>query len=89
MDLEGTNFIVAPPHGLEGGVVVAQLALTAQEVLTLKDSHAAFSVVLQSKYISQSVQSDIQTSQARSGRVEGQVELTAQAMGLKEVSLSM
>lgn len=54
MDLEGANFIVAPTHGLEGGVVIAQLALTAQEVLTLKDSHAALSVVLQSKYISQS-----------------------------------
>lgn len=54
MDLEGANFIVAPTHGLEGGVVIAQLTLTAQEVLTLKDSHAALSVVLQSKYISQS-----------------------------------
>lgn len=54
MDLEGANFIVAPTHGLEGGVVIAQLALAAQEVLTLKDSHAALSVVLQSKYISQS-----------------------------------
>lgn len=47
MDLEGANFIVAPTHGLEGGVVIAQFALTAQEVLTLKDSHAALSVVLQ------------------------------------------
>lgn len=54
MDLEGANFVVAPTHGLEGGVVVAQLALAAQEVLTLEDSHAALSVVLQSKYISQS-----------------------------------
>lgn len=54
MDLEGANLVVAPTHGLEGGVVVAQLALAAQEVLTLKDSHAALSVVLQSKYISQS-----------------------------------
>lgn len=54
MDLEGPNFIVAPTHGLEGGVVIAQLTLTAQEVLTLKDSHAALSVVLQSKHTSRS-----------------------------------
>lgn len=47
MDLEGANFIVAPSHGLEGGIIVAQLTLTAQEVLTLKDSHTALSVVLQ------------------------------------------
>lgn len=55
MDLEGANFVVAPTHSLEGGVVVAQLALAAQEVLTLKDSHATLSVVLQSKYICQSI----------------------------------
>lgn len=54
MDLEGANLVVAPTHGLEGGVVVAQLTLAAQEVLTLEDSHAALSVVLQSKHISQS-----------------------------------
>lgn len=46
LDLERTNFVVAPTHGLEGGIVVAELTLTTQEVLTLKDSHTALSVVL-------------------------------------------
>lgn len=54
MDLEGANFIVAPSHGLEGGIIVAQLTLTAQEVLTLKDSHTALSVVLQGTKIYES-----------------------------------
>lgn len=53
MDLEGANFIVAPSHGLEGGIIVAQLTLTAQEVLALKDSHTALSVVLQGAKIHQ------------------------------------
>lgn len=51
MDLEGANFIVAPSHGLEGGIIVAQLTLTAQEVLALEDSHTALSVVLHGEKI--------------------------------------
>lgn len=45
LDPERANFIVAPAHGLEGGIVVAKLTLTAKEVLTLIDSHTALSVV--------------------------------------------
>lgn len=44
---ERADFIVAPAHGLEGGIIIAKLTLTAQEVLTLKDGHTALSVVLQ------------------------------------------
>lgn len=48
MDPERANFIVAPTHGLEGGIIIAKLTLTAQEVLTLIDSHTTLSVVLES-----------------------------------------
>lgn len=47
LDPERANFIVAPAHGLEGGIIVAKLTLTAQEVLTLKDCHTTLSVVLE------------------------------------------
>lgn len=47
LDPERANFIVAPAHGLEGGIIVTKLTLTAQEVLTLIDSHTTLSVVLQ------------------------------------------
>lgn len=46
LDPERADFIVAPAHGLEGGIIVAKLALTTQEVLTLVDSHTTLSVVL-------------------------------------------
>ena len=49
LDPERANFVVAPAHGLEGGVIVAKLTLTAQEVLTLEDSHTTLSVVLEAK----------------------------------------
>lgn len=47
LDPERADFIVAPAHGLEGGIIVAKLTLTAQEILTLKDGHTALSVVLE------------------------------------------
>lgn len=47
LDPQRSHFVVAPAHGLEGGVVVAELALTAQEVLALVDGHTTLSVVLQ------------------------------------------
>lgn len=47
LDPERTNFIVAPAHSLEGGIIIAKLTLTAKEVLTLEDSHTALSVVLE------------------------------------------
>ena len=43
---ERSNLVVAPAHGLQGGVVVAQLSLAGQEVLTLVDGHSALPVVL-------------------------------------------
>lgn len=47
LDPERANFIVAPAHGLEGGIIITKLTLTAQEVLTLIDSHTTLSVVLE------------------------------------------
>lgn len=47
LDPERTNFIVAPAHSLEGGIIITKLTLTAKEVLTLEDSHTALSVVLE------------------------------------------
>ena len=49
LDPEGAHFVVAPAHGLEGGIVVAQLTLTGHEVLTLEDGHATLPVVLGGK----------------------------------------
>lgn len=47
LDPERANFIVAPAHGLEGGIVVAELTLAAHEVLPFEDGHTTLSVVLQ------------------------------------------
>lgn len=47
VDMEGAHFIAIPAHGLEGGVVIAQLSFLAQEVLLLKDGQPRVAVVLQ------------------------------------------
>lgn len=39
--MHGFHFRPEPAHGLQGGVVVTELSATAQEVLLLKDHHAA------------------------------------------------
>lgn len=49
LDPERADLVVAPAHGLQGGIVIAQFTLTAQEVLTLVDSHTTLSVVLRNK----------------------------------------
>lgn len=46
VDTEGSNFIVAPAHGLEGRVVISDLPPPTQEVLLLVDRHATLPVVL-------------------------------------------
>lgn len=47
LDPERSNLIVAPAHGLQGGVIVAELTLAAHEVLPFVDGHTTLSVVLQ------------------------------------------
>lgn len=49
VDVEGAHFIAFPAHGLEGGVVVVQLSLPAQEVLLLIDGQPRVAVVLQAQ----------------------------------------
>lgn len=91
LDPERANFIVAPAHGLEGGIIIAQLALTAQEVLTLIDSHTALSVVLEGGGQEQNIH-EVRSSQSSHNDdvyQANKIQLTAQAMGLKEVILSM
>lgn len=90
LDPERANFIVAPAHGLEGGIIVTQLALTAQEVLTLVDGHTTLSVVLQGR--ERTIGAFELLFQSKHRRVEEEEEglsRTAQAIGLKEVILSM
>lgn len=45
MNPEGADLIIAPTHGLKRWVVITQLSLPSQEVLTLKDAHLAVAVV--------------------------------------------
>ena len=46
LDLHGLNLVVHPSHGLQRGVVIAQLELTTAHVLLLEDGHAGLLVVL-------------------------------------------
>lgn len=46
LDMHGSNLIVHPAHCLQRRVVIAQLKLTAHEVLHLIDGHAGLLVVL-------------------------------------------
>ena len=47
VDVEGAHFIAIPAHRLEGGVIITQLSLPAQEVLLLEDGQPRVAVVLQ------------------------------------------
>ena len=44
--MEGAHFIAIPAHGLEGGVVITQLAFPAQKVLLLEDGQPRVTMVL-------------------------------------------
>merc|ERR1719216_99397 len=44
LDVHGSNLVVHPAHGLQGGVVVTQLELMTHHVLLLVDGHAALLV---------------------------------------------
>lgn len=44
--MEGAHFIAIPAHGLEGGVVITQLAFPAQKVLLLEDGQPRVAMVL-------------------------------------------
>lgn len=46
-NVHGSDLVSAPAHGHEGGVVVTQLRVAAQEVLLLIDHHATALVRLQ------------------------------------------
>lgn len=46
VDMEGAHFIAIPAHGLEGRVVITQLAFPAQKVLLLEDGQPRVTVVL-------------------------------------------
>lgn len=46
LNVHGSNLLVHPAHGLQRGVVVRQLKLTAHHVLQLVDGHAGLLVVL-------------------------------------------
>lgn len=46
LDVHGSDLVVHPAHGLQGGVVIAQIELTTRHVLHLKDGHAGLLVVL-------------------------------------------
>lgn len=46
LNLHGSNFVVKPAHGLQGGVIITHLELTSHHVLHLKDDHAGVLVVL-------------------------------------------
>lgn len=47
--LHGTNFIVEPAHGLQGGVVITDLPLASNEVFFLKDGNLRLLVILYSR----------------------------------------
>lgn len=49
VDVEGAHFIAIPAHGLEGGIVIAQLSFPAQEVLLVVDGEPGVAVVLQAQ----------------------------------------
>lgn len=49
LDLHGAHFVVGPAHGLQRGVVIADLPLAADEVLFLEDSDLGFLVILRGK----------------------------------------
>lgn len=49
LDVHGANLRLHPAHSLQGGVVVAQLCAAPQEVLPLKDHHAAALVRLRKR----------------------------------------
>lgn len=44
--MHGSNLVIHPSHGLQRGVVVAQLELAARHVLHLVDGHTGVFVVL-------------------------------------------
>lgn len=49
LDLHGAHFVVGPAHGLQRGVVVADLPLAADEVVFLEEGDLGFLVVLGGK----------------------------------------
>lgn len=49
LDLHGSDLVVHPAHGLQGGVVITQLELTTVHVLHLEDGHAGILVILWKK----------------------------------------
>jgi len=49
LDLHGAHFVVGPAHGLQRGVVIADLPLAADEVVFLKDGDLGFFVILRGR----------------------------------------
>lgn len=44
--LHGTNFVVEPTHGLQGGVVITDFPLSSNKVFFLKDGNLRLLMIL-------------------------------------------